>query len=128
MINKDRIIPITETDLLSVFGTMLIAAAAAASGTAPELLEADNPGQFTVTAAAKTLLANEPVETLDFAATATSGTVYFVPAYNYTGFKIAGTAVTTSGAAVDPQSHALYKAVLATGAVTITCMTPVLTD
>lgn len=117
MINNERIVPVTAIDLISLYGLILKAAAAAASGTAPTALAAttDN-GQFTVSEAG-TYIASEPVQTLDF--TAASGTVYFVPAYDYSGFTVSGTAVTPTGD-VDADARTLYKAVLSSGAVTIT--------
>ena len=48
-----------------------------------------------------------------------AATVYFVPAYDFAGFKIDGTAVTATGN-VEADGRTLYLATLATGAVTIT--------
>jgi hypothetical protein len=45
--------------------------------------------------------------------------IYFVAAYDYEGFSVAGTKVTTSGAEVAPDGSTLYTATLASGAVTI---------
>jgi hypothetical protein len=45
--------------------------------------------------------------------------VYFIADYDYEGFAVNGTKVTTSGATVDPDGVTLYTATLATGAVTI---------
>lgn len=117
MINSARIVPITAIDLISMYGLILSASAAAASGTAPTALAATTiDGQFTV-AEAGTYIAAEPVQTLNF--TATSGTVYFVPAYDYKGFTVNGAAVTPTGDVL-ADARTLYKAVLSTGAVTIT--------
>lgn len=121
-INHERISPITETDLLSMYGTIL----KLTETDAPELLEAADPGEFAVTEDGKSYLANEPVKTLDFGEGVSSGTVFFVPAYDYAGFTISGTATVTAGDTVDPQSHALYSAALASGAVTVTAITPAL--
>lgn len=125
MINNDRIVPIQKTDLLSLIGTVLNLI-----GTDYEVLEADDTtGGFTVTAEgdAGILLANQPVETLNFADGVTAGTVYFVPAYDFVGFEIDGTAVTPTGT-VQPDGVTLYKAVLADSAVTVTAVTPILGD
>ena len=117
MINNERIVPVTAIDLISLYGLILKAAAAAASGTAPTALAATTTdGQFTV-AEAGTYIASEPVQTLNF--TAESGTVYFVAAYDYSGFSVSGTAVTPTGT-VTADARTLYKAVLSSGAVTIT--------
>lgn len=114
MINTDRIVPVQKTDLLTLYGTILTIA-----GTSVTAAEATAPGVFEIESASGTLIANEPVETLDFASGVSSATVYFVPAYNYSGFTINGTAVTTSGATVIPDGCTLYTATLSGGAITI---------
>lgn len=114
MINDERIVPVTQIDLISLYGLIL----KLAESTAPTALNVTaGNGQFTVTDAG-TYIASEPVQTLNF--TAASGTVYFVPAYDYTGFSVNGTAVTTAGDAVLADDRTLYKAVLGSGTVTIT--------
>lgn len=116
MINQDRIVPITAVDLLTMYGLVL----ALSADTAPTALEAtDTEGNFAVTTNNVTLLANEPVKTLDFGTAATAGTVYFVAAYDYAGFSINGTAIATTGATVNADGRTLYSATLASGAVTI---------
>lgn len=120
MINQDRIVPVQAVDLISLYGLILTMNSDNSSLAA---LDATNPGEFEVASTAgSVLLADEPVETLDFASGYTAGTVYFVPAYDYTGFTINGTAVTPAegSATVNPDGRTLYKAVLASGAVTIT--------
>lgn len=113
MINNERIVPVTQIDLISLYGLIL----KLAESTAPTALDATTSnGQFTVSEAG-TYIASEPVQTLDF--TAASGTVYFVPAYDYSGFTVSGAAVTPTGD-VDADARTLYKAVLSSGAVTIT--------
>lgn len=112
MINTDRIIPVTAIDLLSLYGLIL----KGDNVNVTALEAADVLGDFTV-ATAGTYLANQPVKSLDF--TAASGTVYFVAGYDYEGFKVNGEAVTPTGDVL-ADGRTLYKAVLATGAVTIT--------
>lgn len=120
MINNDRIVPITAIDLISNYGLILAAAAAAASGTAPTKIDAtDTAGDFTQATNSATVIASEPVKAFNFASTATAGTVYFVPAYDYTGFQLNGTATTTAGATVAADGRTLYKATLSSGTVTI---------
>lgn len=114
MINTDRIVPVTAIDLISLYGLIL---AQDVSGLTA--LDATDPGVFEVTAASDPLIADEPVASLDFASGVTSATIYFVPAYNYAGFTIDGTATTPTGD-VAPDGRSLYKAELASGAVTIT--------
>lgn len=117
MINTDRIVPVQVIDLISLYGLIL---KQDSNNSSLAALDATNPGQFEVAADAGSLLiADEPVESLDFASGYTAGTVYFVPAFDYSGFTINGSAVTPTGT-VNADGRTLYKAVLATGAVTIT--------
>lgn len=122
MINNDRIVPIQKIDRLSAIGEILTL-----TGVDYAVLEAtDITGSFSVTGTgdAGNLLANQPVETLDFADGVTGATVYFIPAFDYVGITIAGVAVTPTGN-VDPDGVTLYKAVLNDGAVIITAITPI---
>ena len=116
MINNDRIVQVTATDLLSLYALILKVA-----GTTLTVEEAAAPGVFEVAAAPQSgsLIANEPVKNLDFASGVSAATVYFVPAYDFEGFSINGAAVTTSGADVEADGRSLYLATLSAGAVTI---------
>ena len=119
MINADRIVPVTAIDLISLYGLVLLQDS---NNSALAKLDADEIGTFKVTTNSAVLLASEPAVEIDFDTTAssvTAGTVYFVPAYDYKGFTIDGTKVTPTGDVV-ADGRSLYKAVLATGAVTIT--------
>lgn len=126
MINKDRIVPIQKMDLLTMIGTIL-----ALHGTSYAVLAASTiEGAFSVTGsgAAGNKLANQPVQTLDFASGVTSGTVYFVAAYDFAGITVAGAAATIAdgSATVNPDGVTVYKAVLGSGEVTITAVSPVI--
>ena len=119
MINSNRIVPVQKTDLLSLYGTVLNLI-----GTSYTVLQStDVEGNFAVTAsgAAGNKLANQPVKTLDFTSGTTSGTVYFIPAYDFDCFKIAGVKVTATGD-VEADGATLYKAVLADSAITVTAL------
>lgn len=127
MVNNDRIVPIQKIDLLSMIGTILNIA----SVSFEVLAATDIEGDFSVTGSgdAGNVLANQPVQTLDFADGVTAGTVYFVPAYSFSAITVAGAAATIddSGVAisdVQPDGVTLYKAVLASGEVTISAITP----
>lgn len=124
MINKDRIVPIQKIDLLSLIGTILTIAQVSFS----VLASLDVTGIFSVTGSgsAGTFLANQPVKSLDFASGVTGATVYFVAAYDFAGFTVAGAAATIASDSVDVQNDTctLYKAVLASSEVTITAVTP----
>lgn len=125
MINNDRIVPIMKMDLLTMFGTIL-----GLHGTSYTVLASnDVEGDFSVTGtgAAGNKLANQPVKTLDFASGVTSGTVYFVAAYDYAGITVAGAAATIAdgSATVVADGATLYTAALSSGEVTITAVSPV---
>lgn len=125
MINNDRIVPVQKIDLLSLFGTVL-----GLIGTSYTVFVAsDVEGTFSVTGtgAAGNLLASQPVKSLDFASGVTSGTVYFVAAYDFAGITVAGAAATIAegSATVEPDGVTLYKAVLSSGSVTVSAVTPV---
>lgn len=120
MINKDRIVPVQATDLLSLYGLILLMNSNNSSLAKLDALDVD--GNFKVTSGSAPLLCSQPAETIDFDATASSvssATIYFVPAYDYKGFTIDGSAVTPTGS-VDADGVTLYKAVLSSGAITIT--------
>lgn len=120
MINTDRIVPVTATDLLSLYG--LILKQDSNNSGLTKLDAVDTAGNFQIKSGSAPLLASEPVATCDIDATASSvssATLFFVPAYDFAGFTIDGEAVTPTGS-VEADGRTLYKAVLATGAITIT--------
>lgn len=126
MINKDRIVPVQKIDLLTLIGTIL-----GLHGTTYAVLAASTvDGAFEVTGSgdAGNKLANQPVQSLDFKSGVTAGVVYFVPAYDYEGIKVAGSAATIAdgSATVNPDGVTLYKAALASGEVTVTAISPVI--
>ena len=120
MINTERIVPVVSIDLISLYG--LILKQDTTNNSSLTALDASDPGVFQIKSGSAPLLADEPAVTIDIDATASSVsacTVYFVPALDYKGFTIDGAKVTPTGA-VDADGRTLYKAVLATGAITIT--------
>ena len=119
MINNDRMVPVTATDLISLYSVIL--AQNSNNSSLAKLAASDTEGNFQIKTNSAVLIADEPAVSIDFDATASSvsaGTVYFVPAYGYKGFTIDGVAVTPTGAVV-ADGRTLYKATLATGAITI---------
>lgn len=119
MINTDRIVPVTAVDLISLYA-LILAQNSSNSGLAS--LESVAAGEFQVKTNNALVIANEPVKVCDIDATASSVsacTVYFVPAYDYEGFSMDGTAVETAGADVDADGRTLYKAVLSSSTITI---------
>ena len=122
MINNNRIVPVTKADLLSIYGTML-----AIGNVSYDVISAsDVDGDFAVSAsgAAGTKFADQPLKSLVLGSGVTSATIYFVPAYDYAGFSKTGATITVSGT-VKKDGATLYKAVLSSGTVTITAVTPV---
>ena len=120
MINNDRIVPVQVIDLISLYAFILTMNS---NNSGLAALDATDPEVFEVASdAGSVLIADEPVKTLDFATGYSAGTVYFVPAFDYVGFTINGSAVTpeSGSATVDPDGRTLYKAVLGSGAITIT--------
>lgn len=124
MVNNNNIIPVTQTDLLTLYGTALKLA-----GTSYTVIAAnDVAGNFSPVMPGETgnKLANAPVKTFNFRVDTVSAVVYFVAAYDYAGFSVNGTAVVTSGATVNPDCATLYSATLSDGAVAIAAITPAL--
>ena len=128
MVNNDRIVPIQKIDFLSMIGTVL-----ALANVSTTVISGTAEGDFDVTGsgAAGNKLANQPVKSLDFKSGVTSGTVYFVAAYDFDKFKVAGAAATLgdsslSYAQMKKDGITLYKAVLGSNKVTITAVTPVI--
>ena len=119
MINESRIVSPIATDLLSLYGVIL---AQNSNNSGLAKLAASSAGVFKITTNSAVLLANEPAKTIDFDTSVTAGTVYFVPAYDYEGFTIDGVKEDPAAGSVDVEKDgaSLYKAVLATGAITIT--------
>lgn len=115
MINQNRIVPVERIDLVSLYGLILKQDAA----TLAKVDAATVDGQYEITSASTPLLASEPVKSVNFASGVSTATLYFVAAYDYEGFSLNGTAVVPTGA-VEADGCTLYKAELASGAVTIT--------
>lgn len=114
MINENRIVPVSKTDLLTLVSMMLAIANVSATK-----LDANNvEGDFTVSTTG-TKICSQPLKSLNF--TANSGTIYFVADYHYDGFYVSGTKVATATVtAPEPDACTLYKAVLSSGTVTVT--------
>ena len=115
MLNNNRIVSVTATDLITLYGVALIGSGSKSL----EKIDATDAGLFTVdtVTGAKVTLLSEPVKKANF--TVESGTVFFVPAYDFEGFEVDGTAAEITGDIV-ADGVTLYKAVLATGAFTVT--------
>ncbi len=113
MINANRIVPIQNVDLLSLYATALKIAQVSVTK-----ISATNPGEFTQTASGNTVFCDEPVKKFNFIAGVTSAKVYFVAAYDYEEFTVNGTPATTAGVSVEKDSSTLYTATLSSGTLT----------
>lgn len=128
MINNDRVVPVQRSDYLSLIGTVL-----GLIGTSYSVLESpDVEGNFVSDSEGSVgnLLCNQPVRSLALSGSATSATVYFVCDYAFDGFKVGSSAATIASAGLGyadlkKDGVTLYKAVLATGEITISAVTPV---
>ena len=115
MINENRIVPVQQIDLLSLYGLILQQTSATLAAVAAGNVE----GEFSIDSASTPLILNEPVKSVDIASGVSTATIYFVAGYNYEGWSINGSAVTPTGDVV-ADGKTLYKAALASGAITIT--------
>lgn len=128
MINTDRIVPITKTDLLSLIGTVLTL-----NGTSYGVVQADNvEGDFDVTGSGSigNKLCAEPVKSLNLHTGVTAATVYFVAAYDFEGITFHEGTATFNSSYLDnddvlKDGCTLYKAVLSSSTITLTAVTPV---
>ena len=113
MINNDIIVPVQNTDLLSLYALVLKAAQLpVVKKTAASL------GVFEQSINDVAVLCNEPVKSFNFDSTVTSAQVYFIAGSDYQGFTQGGSPVTTSGVTVVNDCATLYRATLATGTLT----------
>lgn len=121
MINSDRIVPVTKTDLISLYG--LILKQNASYGSLAKLASLDVEGNFQVKTNSAVVIADQPVVSVDIDATASSVsgcTVFFVADNGYKGFSIDGVAEEPADGSVDVVADgSLYSAVLSSGDITI---------
>lgn len=113
MINTNRVVPVTKTDLITLYGTVLKIASISATA-----LSASNIGEFEQTTNSATVICDEPVKSLNFGSSVTAATVYFIPAADYVGFTKTSATLTVTGDVVADGST-LYSASLSTNALTI---------
>lgn len=108
MINNDRIVPVTKTDLISLYAVILKQSSMNNSMTAISANNVD--GDFSC--GEGTHIADQPLKSCDF--TAANGVVYFVPAYDFKGFTKSGVVmpVTDDSDEVLPDGATLYRAMI----------------
>lgn len=110
MINKNRIVPVQATDLLSLY--RLILAASSTSKTCPVVEATEAAGRFEIAASNATSLLNEPVKSINFASDARSFPIWFVFDYDFEGFTVNGVAAAVNGSPdIDFDGVTLYQAV-----------------
>lgn len=114
MINSSRIVPVTKTDLLSLYAAILVIASIILDVAEATTVE----GDFEETSISNAMICDQPVKSFNFGSSVTSATIYFIPAYGYKGFTKTGATLTVSGT-VNPDGATLYKATLSTNALTI---------
>lgn len=123
MINTNRIVPITKCDLITMYALILLQNSNNSS--LAKLVADDVEGDYTIKTNSAVLIADQPVKSVDIDATASSvsaATLFFVPAFDYEGFTVNGSAATIADndVTVNPDGHTLYKAVFGSSTVTIT--------
>ena len=119
MINANRIVPVTVTDLITLYGTIVKFAGKPVVPPVTSIDAATTNGEFNLTTGSGNILASEPVKKFTFGSSVTSAVIYFVAAYDYEGFVIGETPTTTTGETVDPDGKTLYSATLSSGTITI---------
>lgn len=111
MINAKRIVPVTKSDLLTLYGNIIKLA-----GTSVSKVDATDIGIFDLASGSGNLIASEPVKHLNFGSSVSAAVVYFIPAVDFEGISINNTEQTVS---VDADGSTLYTATLADSAVTV---------
>lgn len=128
MINNNRIVPVTVTDLISLYSIVLLRTQ---SDDEPQMLKlnaANTNGEFAVDSVSvpgTAYIAAEPIKKLDISADVTSNfNVYFVPAYDFKGFFHNGTQLPIylygRPYEIDPDGRTLYKATCSSDSVSLT--------
>lgn len=122
MINSNRVVPVQATDLISLYSVILMQASGNSS--LAKLVSTDVAGDYQIKTNNAVLIADQPVVSCDFDATTSSvsaGTLYFMADPAFAGFTIDGVAEEPADGSVDVVADGgLYKAVLASGDITIT--------
>lgn len=125
MINKDRIIPITKCDLLSMFGTIMNLIAMVNEGEPADIIEASTiDGDYVIRSVARGAFLDQPVKSITFEAGAADGAMFFVPDYTFEGIYVNGEKVDI-GADIDASSSNLYMLGFREGSPSVMAVTPI---
>jgi hypothetical protein len=117
MINKDRIVPVQATDLLT-----LMYSAKGVSGAKYALASTNIKGVYDIqTNPVDTgaILCDEPVKKLNLASTLTVDVV-MIPDFDFEGLTVDGSAATISGDAIVGDGSSIYDLFYESGTVTVT--------
>lgn len=116
MINANRIVPVTATNLLDLYAVILKQDSNNSGMT--KASASDVVGDFTISSTGIKLL-DQPLKKCNI--TAASATLYFVADYAYEGFYLSGTFEEPQAGSADVvPDGSLYCAVLSSGDITIT--------
>ena len=122
MINSNRIVPVNKTDLISLYSVILMQASG--NSGLVKLVSNDIAGDYQIKTNNAVAIADQPVVSCDIDATVSSVsacTLFFMADPGFTGFTIDGVAEEPADGSVDVVADgSLYKAVLASGDITIT--------
>jgi hypothetical protein len=106
--NENRIVPVSCSDLLALYKTMLNIA-----GTSTTNLDAVGVGEFVIESnPSGKVFATEPISKLSIDESVTAYDLYFVPAFDFVN-------PFGDGAEIEADGKTLYEAVLAEGSVTV---------
>lgn len=106
MINENRIVPVTKSDLLSIYANMFVVADKDVT-----VLHASEIGAFSLAAELapnEIAVCAEPVKTFDLNRHGGAGNIAFIPALDYDGFYNNGVKVVFDGDEVKPDGVTLY--------------------
>ena len=117
MVNNDRIVPVTNTDLLTLYALILQLQLKAEDEDLVVLQPKDTVGNFVADEEA-IYIASQPVKKAEFEDG--NGRLYFVAAFDFEGFTYNGESVSTTGETVEPNASTLYCAECEGGSVEIT--------
>lgn len=120
MINKDRIVPVTATDLITLY-SVLVGFMMQSNATLNKIDPTTVDGVFEfVEATTGPVILSQPAKEIKVASTVETVSFMFVPDYTFEGVTVDGVAmpVAEGSAAVEPDGYSFYGATVASGTVT----------
>lgn len=128
MINKDRIVPATKADLLSLYGTMLNSFMVMQGGGAvpslmPVIPATSIDGEYDYTEETEVSgICDQPVKSFKIGAEA-DASIFFIPDYTFEGIFVGETRVDVEGD-IDASSSNFYVVSIEEGNAVVNCITP----